>query len=115
MKNFWQRYLGALTPGARILLALLAAFYAAALVGNFFHWFNLYNFLPLTGAKFWSGQIWRLVTYALLPAGILDFLMNAIALGLLGGQLERHWSRGEFWLFCCVEKADEDSCRTRYR
>jgi membrane associated rhomboid family serine protease len=69
------------------------------------HAFDLYGWLPLNGPKLWSGQIWRLVTYALLPAGILDFLMNGIALVMLGGLLERHWSRGQFWLYCLVAAA----------
>ncbi len=102
MKIFWQRFLAALTPGVRFLLALLTAIYLLAVIGTMTHAFDLYGWLPLSGPKLWSGQIWRLVTYALLPAGILDFLMNGIALVMLGGLLERHWSRGQFWLYCLV-------------
>jgi membrane associated rhomboid family serine protease len=105
MKIFWQRFLAALTPGVRILLGLLAAVYLAAVVGTFLHAFDLYDWLAVSGPKFWSGQIWRLATYALLPAGIMDFFMNGIALVLLGGLLERHWSRGEFWRYCLVAAA----------
>jgi len=102
MKIFWQRFLAALTPGVRFSLALLTAIYLLAVIGTMTHAFDLYGWLPLNGPKLWSGQIWRLVTYALLPAGILDFLMNGIALVMLGGLLERHWSRGQFWLYCLV-------------
>ena len=105
MKMFWQRFLAALTPGVRILLGLLAAVYLAATAGTFLHAFDLRDWLAVSGPKFWSGQIWRLATYALLPAGIMDFLMNGIALVLLGGMLERHWSRGEFWRYCLVAAA----------
>jgi membrane associated rhomboid family serine protease len=105
MRNFWQRFLAALTPGVRLLLCLLAAVYLAAVIGKLIHAFDLYDWLALSGPKFWSGQIWRLVTYALLPAGILDYLMNSIALVMLGGMLERHWSRGELWLYCVVAAA----------
>ena len=105
MKNFWQRFLSALTPGVRILLGLLAAVWLAAVIGKFLQAFDLYAWLALSGPKFWSGQIWRLVTYALLPVGIMDFLMNGIALVMLGGMLERHWSRGEFWRYCLVAAA----------
>jgi membrane associated rhomboid family serine protease len=31
--------------------------------------------------------------------------MNSIALVGLGGMLERHWLRGEFWLYCLVTAA----------
>ena len=105
MKGFWQRFLAVLTPGVRILLGLLAAVYLAAIAGKTVHAFDLYRWLTLIGPTFWSGQIWRLATYALLPAGILDFLMNGIALVMLGGLLERHWSRGELWLYCLVAAA----------
>ena len=105
MKHFWQRFLATLTPGVRVLLGLLAAVYIAATVGTFLHAFDLQDWLAVSGPKFWSGQIWRLVTYALLPAGFLGFLMNGIALVMLGGLLERHWSRGEFWRYCLVTAA----------
>ena len=105
MKIFWQRFLAALTPVVRFLLASLTAIYLMAVIGTLTHAFDLYGWLSLSGPKFWSGQIWRLVTYALLPMGIMDFLMNGLALVMLGGILERHWSRGEFWLYCAVAVA----------
>ncbi|MGA2854146.1 MAG: rhomboid family intramembrane serine protease [Verrucomicrobiota bacterium] len=105
MKNFLQRFLASLTPGVRILLGLLAAAWLAAVIGKYLHAFDLRDWLAVSGPKFWSGQIWRLVTYALLPAGIMDFLMNGIALVMMGGLLERHWSRGEFWRYCLVSAA----------
>jgi membrane associated rhomboid family serine protease len=105
MKNFWQRFLAALTPGVRMLLGLLAAVWLAAVAGKSLHTFDLHDWLALSGPKFWSGQIWRLVTYALMPAGFFDFIMNGIALVMLGGMLERHWSRGEFWRYCLVAAA----------
>lgn len=92
-------------PGTRTLLVLLAVVYGAAVVGSMAHSFNLAVWLTLSEPQFWSGQIWRLASYALLPAGILDFIMNSIALVCLGGMLERHWSRGEFWLYCLVAAA----------
>jgi len=102
MRNVWQRFLAALTPGVRVLLCLLAAVYLAAVIGREIHAFDLYGWFALSGPDLWRGQVWRLVTYALLPAGILDFVMNAIALVMLGGLLERHWSRGQLWLYCIV-------------
>jgi membrane associated rhomboid family serine protease len=105
MRNFWQRFQALLTPGVRILLGLLAAGYLAAAIGKLTHSFDLYGWLALSGPKFWSGQVWRLVTYPLLPAGVMDFVTNSIALVMLGGLLERHWSRGEFWLYCLVAAA----------
>jgi membrane associated rhomboid family serine protease len=105
MRNFWQRFLALLTPGVQLLLCLLAGMYLTAVIGKLIRAFDLYDWLALSGPKFWSGQIWRLATYALLPAGVLDFLMNSVALVMLGGMLERHWSRGELWLYCVVAAA----------
>ena len=102
MKQFRQRFLALLSPGVQILVGLLAAAYLAEVMGRLSHAFYLSDWLALSGPKFWSGQLWRLVTYGLLPAGIFDFLMNSIVLVVLGGMLERHWSRGELWVYCGV-------------
>src|ERR1035437_188811 len=105
MRNFWQRFLALLTPGVQLLLCLLAGMYLTAGIGKLIRALDLYDWLALSGPKFWSGQIWRLATYALLPAGVLEFLMNSVALVMLGGMPERHWSRGELWLYCIVAAA----------
>jgi membrane associated rhomboid family serine protease len=100
MKIFWQRFTAALTPGVRILLGLLTLVYLAALIGKLASVFDLYHWLAASAPDFWHGQLWRILTYALLPTGIMDFAMNVIALILIGSLLERHWTRGELWRFC---------------
>ena len=105
MKYAWQRFLALLTSGVKVVLSLLALAYLAAIVGNLVHAFDLYDWLTLSGPKFWGGQVWRLVTYPLLPFGLMDFIMNSIALVMLGGMLERHWSRGHLWIYCLVATA----------
>jgi len=102
MRNYWQRFLSTLTPGVRVLLCLLAAVYSAAIIGRLIHAFDLYGWLALSGPAFWRGQLWRLVTYVLLPVGILDFAMNCLILIMVGGLLEHHWSRGQLWRYCIV-------------
>lgn len=102
MKQAWQRFLAMLTPGVRILLCLLWAIYLAAVIGRVARIYDLYGWLALSGPAFWSGQVWRVATFVLLPVGVLNFLMNSLALVMLGGLLERHWSRGEFWRYCLV-------------
>ena len=102
MSRFWNQFLAALTPGVRILLAVLTATALGAFIGQATGIFNLDGWLALTAQHFWHGQIWRLVTYALLPAGILNFILNAFALIMLGGWLERVRSRGELWIICVV-------------
>lgn len=105
MNSFWQRFTALLTPGTRALLVLLAGVYAAAVIGDLTHSFDLQSRLAASAPAFWHGQIWRVASYALLPNGVLDFLMNSFALVLLGAQLERHWSRGRLWIFCAIVAA----------
>jgi len=105
MKMFWQRFVAALTPGVRVLLILLTVIYLASITGKLTSLINLSNWLAARSQDFWHGQIWRLVTYASLPMGAIDFALNAFALILLGAQLERHWTRGELWLFCVIAAA----------
>lgn len=102
MKTFWQRFSAALTPGVRILLILLAVMYLSALLGKWTRIVDLYRWLAADAPDFWHGQIWRAITYALLPMGFLDFVTNGFALVILGSMLERHWTRGELWLFCGI-------------
>ena len=87
MNAFWQRFTALLTPGTRALLVLLAGVYAAAVIGELTHSFELQSRLAASAPAFWHGQIWRIISYALLPNGILDFLMNGFALVLVGAQL----------------------------
>jgi membrane associated rhomboid family serine protease len=105
MNRFWQRFLASLTPGVRVVLFLWLAGGLAAIIGQLFHLFDLHRWLDLSGPGFWHGQVWRLVTYALLPMGIMDLIMNSIALVILGGMIERHWTRGQFWVYCLVAAA----------
>lgn len=102
MSRFLKHFLASLTPGVRVLLAVLAASGLATFIGRQTRVFELDGWLALNAQQFWHGQVWRLVTYALLPAGILNFILNAFALIVLGGWLERVRSRGEVWIICIV-------------
>ena len=102
MKHLWHRFLASLTPGVRILLCLLSAVYLAAVIGKFSHAYDLYRWLAVSGPNFWHGQVWELITYPLLPTTVFDFVFNSLMIVLLGGLLERIWSRAEFWTYCAV-------------
>jgi len=102
MNRFWKQFLTSLTPGVRVLLAVLTVAALATLIGQLTHAFDLNGWLALSAQPFWHGQIWRLVTYAVLPAGLLNFIFNAFALVMLGGWLERVRSRSELWIICVV-------------
>lgn len=102
MRRLWQRFQDIVSPGVRVLLCIFGAACLTAAAGKLTGTFDLSDCLALSGPKFWTGQIWRLVTYTLLPAGILDFIFSSAALIMLGGMLERQWSRSELWLYCLI-------------
>jgi membrane associated rhomboid family serine protease len=104
MRSLWQRFVTALTPGVQVMLIVLTGVYVASVIGRMTQTIDLAGWLAVSTAV-WHGQVWRLVTYALLPAGIMDFLMNAFALVLIGSMLERHWSRGELWQYSAIAAA----------
>jgi len=102
MKRIWHRFLASLKPGVRILLCLLSAVYLAAIIGKFSHAYDLYRWLALSGTNFWHGQVWQVVTHPLLPTAAFDFVLNGLMIVLLGGLLERIWSRSELGMYCVV-------------
>ncbi|HWH71100.1 MAG TPA: rhomboid family intramembrane serine protease [Candidatus Sulfotelmatobacter sp.] len=102
MRTLWHRFLAPLTPGVRFLLVVLTAMALATFLGDFSHAYDLSQWLALSGPDFWTGMIWPILTYALLPATLFDFLFNWLVLLFLGSLLERVWSRTQFWTFCLV-------------
>src|SRR5690242_5652422 len=88
MRSTWHRFLAPLTPGVRVLLVILTVAYIAAVTGVFSHAYNLYPWLALSGHDFWRGKVWPIVTYALLPATLFDFLFNWIMVMVMGSAVE---------------------------
>jgi membrane associated rhomboid family serine protease len=102
MRSTWHRFLAPLTPGVRLVLAVLTVMYLAAIIGIYSRSYNLYEWLAVSGHAFWGGHVWTIVTYALLPSGIWDFLFNWILILAVGTWLERKWSRAELWTCCLI-------------
>jgi membrane associated rhomboid family serine protease len=102
MNRIWHRVMASLTPGVRVILCLQTLTYLLALIGQVWGAWNLYRWVALSGPAFWSGRLWELVTYVFLPASPIDFLIDGVTLVILGGMLERSWSRFEFWAYCAV-------------
>jgi membrane associated rhomboid family serine protease len=111
MKQAWRSFLAPLTPGVRALLVLLTATYVIAVAGIFTRTYNLYPSLGLTGPAFWTGKVWQLITYALLPATLVDFLINWLVIFCLGSWLERVWSWRQFWFFCALAAVGTGAAR----
>lgn len=91
MAHVW-RGLGSVT---RVVLILWIGLYVAALlVHGWTRW------ISLDPAAFTSGQLWRLVTYALTGSDLVSVLLGAVFLAWLGTFLEQHWPAGFFLAYC---------------
>ncbi|MGA2747949.1 MAG: rhomboid family intramembrane serine protease [Verrucomicrobiota bacterium] len=99
MRAFYQRVAAMLTPGVGFLLALWIGLFLTS------RFYPLRDWLALSGPAVWHGQVWRLASYAALPASWPDLLMSSIALVWFGGTVERFWRAGEFLLYCLVAAA----------
>src|ERR1035441_4650952 len=102
MRSIWHRFLQSLTPGVRATLFVLAAAYLAEVIGFWSSAYNLSAWLALSGPSFWHGRVWSVITFVLVPAGILDLLFNGLMIACLGPLIERAWSRGELWSYCLI-------------
>ena len=86
-----------------LLFALLGALGGTALLAGW-----LYTHLGLEGYAVVHGEIWQLVTYAFLHAGLLHLLFNMLALWMFGAQLEIDWGYSlfmQFYFFCVIGAA----------
>jgi membrane associated rhomboid family serine protease len=74
-----------LTPGTRWLLLFW-------MIGCVLRYTPFESQLALAAPAVRHGQVWRLASYAWMPQSVVSFILNGIALGILGGALERRWS-----------------------
>ena len=83
MKTICHNWLSSLSTGARLLLALFGLLFPLAMAGHYTHTFELYSWLAFSPALVWKGQVWRLLTYAFLPGGIVDWVVSLFWLATL--------------------------------
>jgi membrane associated rhomboid family serine protease len=86
-----------------LLFALLGALNSTAALAGF-----LYEHLGLEGWAVVHGEIWQLVTYAFLHAGLFHILFNLLTLWMFGAQLETDWGYSlfmQFYFFCVIGAA----------
>ena len=60
----------------------------------------LVKWLSLSPAMVWKGQVWRVLTYALMDGGILGWAVFLFWLATLTSILARDWSSKGYWAFC---------------
>ncbi|MDR3749487.1 MAG: rhomboid family intramembrane serine protease [Acidobacteriota bacterium] len=86
-----------------LLFTLLGAFGATSFFADW-----MYVHLGLEGYAVVHGEIWQLVTYAFLHAGLMHILFNLLALWMFGAQLEMDWGYSlfmQFYFFCVIGAA----------
>ena len=77
MKNLLSNIFWSQSPGARLLLLAYVLGFPLALAGHYTHAFELYDWLGLAPALVWKGQVWRVVSYAFLPGGWIDWVVSS--------------------------------------
>jgi membrane associated rhomboid family serine protease len=95
MKAFLKRFFEILTPGTACVLAAIG-------IGFVLSRFGAAPFLWIVPSDVLKGQLWRLVTHAFVPVGIVDLLMNGLFLFMVGTWLEKVWSRWDLVLFALL-------------
>ena len=102
MRTPLRDFLGSLPAVSLLFVLLYALGFPLALAGHYTHTFDLYQWLALVPADLWRGELWRLVTYAFLPNGVVDWAVSLFWLGTLVAVLGRNWSSSELWLYCIL-------------
>jgi membrane associated rhomboid family serine protease len=102
MKNLFRNYFSSLPWGMRLFMLIFVLGFPVAWIGHRAQLFELYDWLALTPALVWKGQVWRVVTYAFLPAGSLDWAISLFWLATLISVLGRNWTSRGFWGYCLL-------------
>ncbi|HTY86887.1 MAG TPA: rhomboid family intramembrane serine protease [Candidatus Acidoferrum sp.] len=97
MKNLVQNYFSTLPLGLRLFLLIFVLGFPVAWGLHWAKLFDVYYWLAVAPALVWHGQVWRVITYAFLPAGILDWLISLFWLATLVPVLGRNWTSRRFW------------------
>jgi membrane associated rhomboid family serine protease len=102
MSGLWRKFILSLTPGARLAVSLWAGVFLLSFLLASFARADLGAWLGLTGPSLHHGQFWRLVSYALLPASLMDLIFTSVTVLWFGGMLERYWLPRDFFFYCAI-------------
>jgi membrane associated rhomboid family serine protease len=102
MKTVLQRFFSSLSLGSLLVIFLYAIGFPLALAAHYTHTCELYRWLSLMPGEIWRGEAWRTLTYAFLPAGVVDWVVSLFWLVTLISVLGRNWSARELWTYCLL-------------
>ena len=90
MKRFWD----SITPCVRIIM-LVSLVVSVALYAKF----RPVTYLFFDAREVADGQVWRLLTHAIVGAGMVDFITGMFLFAMLGPRLELTWGKSQFLIF----------------
>jgi len=102
MKNVFINFFRSLPLGPRLMVLIYAVAFPIGYAGHATHTFDFYPWLGLCPASVWKGQVWRLLSYGLLPARVADWLIGTFWLATLASILGRNWTSLAFWGYCLL-------------
>jgi membrane associated rhomboid family serine protease len=102
MKTLFRNFFSGLPLGPRLLILVFLVGYPIAQLGYYTHTFDIYGWLGLAPALVWKGQVWRVITYGFLPAGLLDYVLSLFWLATLVSVVGRNWTSAGFWGYCVL-------------
>jgi membrane associated rhomboid family serine protease len=102
MRNFLPRFFSTLPWVSRLVILLYAAGFPLALAAQYTHTCDLYRWLALVPSLVWRGELWRTLTYAFLPGGVVDWVVSLFWLATLVSVLGRNWRAHELWTYCLL-------------
>lgn len=102
MKNALRQFLFPLRAGTRSLMALFGLLYVLQIIGERTGAYDLIASFALYPKSIWSGQVWRLFSYAFVTPSLALFVINILYIGMLGNWLERIWSPRQWWTYCLI-------------
>ena len=102
MKNIFKNFFASLPLGAKLLVLTYVCVFPIAYLGLATHTFDVYGWLALCPALVWKGQVWRVLTWGLLPANAIDWLVGTFWLATFVSLVARNWSSLGFWIYCLI-------------
>jgi membrane associated rhomboid family serine protease len=94
--------LASLRWAARWLLLTFALAFPIVMAADAAGFSQLHFALPLVPSLVWKGQLWRLISYSFLPAGIVDWFVSLFWLTTLVLVVGKNWSGRTLWIYCLL-------------
>jgi len=83
------------------IIALVSFFIINAICHQFFG-SSLIPYLGLSLDGLFSGKIWGLVTYSLIPGGLIEVIFNALIIWFIGSELSTNWGEKRYIQYMLV-------------